>query len=428
MNPAAIPDLKSVVLLLLLITTTLVMLSAQAQTECESIIREFQFEGNEKIQPEYLLKWSKLSEGQTITESSLSRARQDLLNTSYFSHASITQDAPCNIEAVITIQVEEKRYHLLYPRLSRNGNGDIEKGFRYRGYQLFGVDQNLSLIASQKDYEDGNTAERFGADYELNLLNLPYQLRWGYQTIDTVLADTATAVIDQDEEFSFLVGRKWHTPWASLPVGVYAKLTLQKKSLDGSDPSVTTEPGNYNTLGIQLEYDKVNDQVYRQTGHYHTIEFSKGFDALGSDSNAFRFRFETRYYYALNQLDNLNARFIVDLTSEKVFNENSYSLGGSDNLRGIEKGSISGNSLWLTNLEYVVGYRRWPSFRSAFFTDIGYVFEDATSINDDDWRQTIGFGLRWKLTSFVKTDLVIDYGYDPKNNYSKLYFSTSLPF
>ena len=428
MNLAPPPALKKNFSIFSLILISGFLQSAMAQTDCASTIKGFDFQGNKKIEPEYLLKWAKLTTGQQVTEATLHRARQNILNTGYFSQASVTQDNACTDTAIITIQVEEKRYHLVYPRVSRNGNGDVEKGFRYRGYQLFGVDQNLSLIASQKDYADGNSAERFGADYELNLLNLPYQLRWGYQTIDTLLSGTTTPVTDQDREFSFLVGRDWHTTWTSLPVGVFAKLTLHNKSLDGSDPSIVTMPGDYNTIGVQLEYDKVNDEVYRHTGHYHSIELSKGFNDLGSDSTAFRFRYETRFYHALNQLDNLNTRFIVDLTSEKVFNENNYSIGGSDSLRGIEKGSISGNSLWLANIEYVIGYERWPSFRSAFFTDIGYVFEDATSINDDDWRQTIGIGLRWKLTSFVKTDLVIDYGYDPKNNYSKFYLSTSLPF
>jgi outer membrane protein assembly factor BamA len=428
MNPYPILLSPITRLLQVVLISFLPLINAHAGVDCTTSIQSIEIKGNNKIQPEYLLKWSNLHTGQQISQSDLIRARQDILNTGYFSEVSLLHDGLCRDKATITIQIKEKRYHLIYPRLSRNGDGDIEKGLRYRGYQLFGVDQNLSILVARKDYADGNTADRLGIDYELNLLNLPYLLRWGYQTIETLLTDTINPVIVQDEEFSFLVGREWHTPWTTHPVGVFTKLNLHAKSSDGTDTNVDIDSGDYNTIGAKLEYNRVNDEVIRHTGYYYSIELSKGLNSLASDSTAYRLRFETRYYHALNQLDNLNARFIFDLTSEKVFNQYNYSIGGSDSLRGIERGSITGNNLWLTNIEYVIGYKQWPSFRSSLFTDVGYVFKDYTSINDHDWRQTVGFGLRWKLTSFVKTDLVIDYGYDPKNNFSKIYLSTSLPF
>ena len=119
---------------------------------------------------------------------------------------------------------------------------------------------------------------------------------------------------------------------------------------------------------------------------------------------------------------------MLELASAKVFNEYNYSIGGSNTIRGIKENSQQGNALWLANIEYVIGNQRWPSFRTALFCDISNVFEDATTLNSDDWNATLGIGLRWKLTSFVKTDLVIDYGYDPQTDYSKIYASTSLLF
>jgi hypothetical protein len=75
-----------------------------------------------------------------------------------------------------------------------------------------------------------------------------------------------------------------------------------------------------------------------------------------------------------------------------------------------------------------VSSRRWPSLRTAFFTDIGRAFEDYTQVNNHDWQQTFGLGLRWKLKSYVKTDLNIDYAYAPDSGFSKIYASTSLIF
>ncbi len=415
-------------LILLLLLSSATPFPAVAETDCQSTIQDIVFSGNQKIKPDYLLKWSKLHKGQQVSQQDIDQVRQEILNTGYFSEVNVEYQGLCSEQTVISIHIKEKRFFLAYPRISRNGNGDIDTGFEFRGYQLFGVDQNLSMLVSKKDYANGNTANRFNAYYELNPLNLAYELRWGYQSTDTLLADTAQSVTDQNREFSFLVGRVWHTPWTTQPVGVFAKMILHNRAIDGSDENVSIEPGDYNTLGVQLEYDKVSEQIYRRIGRYHSLELSQGTSLLGSDFNAYRLRFETRYYYPLNQLDNLNIRFIVDFTSEKIFNQFNYSIGGANSLRGIESGSISGNSLYLANIEYVTGYESWPSLRTSLFTDMGYLFEDSSYIDEDEWRQTIGIGLRWKLKSFVKTDLVIDYAYDPKSEYSKFYLSTRLVF
>jgi outer membrane protein assembly factor BamA len=415
-------------IILLLLFSSVTPVTAVAETDCHSTIQDFVFTGNQKIQPEYLLKWSKLYKGQQVSQQDLDQARQKILNTGYFSEVKVEHQGLCGEQTTIRIQIKEKMFFLAYPRLSRNGNGDIETGFEFRGYQLFAIDQNLSLLVSNKDYANGNTAKRFKADYQLKPLNLPYELRWAYQSSDTLLAGTTQPVTDQNREFSFLAGRKWHTTWAQLPIGVYAKMILRNKGIEGSDDSVTTKAGDYNTMGVQLEYDKVNDQVYRRTGRYHSIELTQGTSLLGSDFDAYRLRFESRYYHPLNDLDNLNMRFILDFTSKKIFNQYNYSVGGANSLRGIESGSISGNSLYLANIEYVIGYKNWPSFRTSLFTDIGNLSEDSSYIDEDEWRQTIGIGLRWKLKSFIKTDLVIDYAYDPDSNYSKFYLSTSLVF
>jgi outer membrane protein assembly factor BamA len=401
---------------------------ADTPQDCSTSTEAIEIKGNKSIRREYLLKWSKLHTGQLITQNDLIEARQDLLNTGYFSDASVSVSGLCQKTAVITIQITEKHFQLIYPRINRNANGDIEKGFRYRGYQLFGRDQNLFVLASRKNYAEGDSADLFSIDYELNLLNLPYLLRWHYQTTDTLLADTTPSVTNHDHELSFLVGRAWHTGWLDEPVDVYAKLTLHDKTIEGDNPSVTTQPGAYHTIGVQLDYDRVNDGVYRLTGYYYSIELSKGLDALDTDFDAFRLRLEARYYHPLNTQDNLNARFLIDVTSDRVFNQNNYSIGGGDSVRGLERGSVSGNTLWLANIEYVSALSHWPEFHWALFTDIGSVSQDTGSISDKHWAQTYGVGLRWKIKSFVKTTLVIDYAFDPDTDYSKAYLSTSTIF
>lgn len=419
---------------LLALTLSLVLIRpAVAETDCSAMIQDIQVEGNEKTQAKYLIKWSELQIGQPVSQRDLDRAKQKILNTGLFIEAEVADNGLCQSQTVLTLKIREKHYHLIYPRLSRNGDGDIDKGIRYRGNNLFGTDQSLSLLLSKKDYVSGDSADRIKIDYELNLYELPYQLRWYYYAADTVLADTLDTltqetVVEKDKQLAFLVGRDWHVDFFNQPIAVLAKLEMHNKSLSGSDPDIQTMPGDFHTIGIQLEYDKVKDEVYRRTGHYHTMEIKRGIYSIGSDSDATQVKLEARYYHALNDLDNLNARLIMSLASGKIFNQYNYTVGGAETLRGIESDIFYGNGLWQANLEYVIGYQRWPSFRTALFTDVGNVFKDAKYINDHDWKQTFGIGLRWKLTSYVDTDLIIDYAYDPDSGYSKIYAATSLLF
>lgn len=419
--------------LLTLMPSTGLLQPALADSDCSSVIEDIQIEGNKKTQARYLLKWSELQSGQTVSQRDLDRSQQKILNTGLYIDAIVEHNGLCQPNTRLTLRVREKHYHLVYPRLSRNGDGDIDKGIRYRGHNLFGIDQSLSLLLSRKDYASGNSANRIKIDYELNFYELPYQLRWYYYTTDTELvhtADVLTAapVIEKDEELALLLGRNWQTDVFNQPITVLFKLEMHNKSLSGSDPEINTMPGDFHSFGIQLEYDKVKDLVYRRTGHYHTMEIKRGLEAIGSDSEATQFQLEARYYHPINELDNLNARLIMSLASGKIFNQYNYTVGGAGTLRGIESGLYYGNGLWQANLEYVIGYRRWPSFRTALFSDIGNVFKDAKNLNSDDWKQTFGIGLRWKLTSYVNTDLIIDFAYDPDSHYSKVYAATSLLF
>ncbi len=414
----------------LLVSSLCFPFSVQAGPEpgCAATIGNIKTQGNEVTGHDYLIKWSGLEENQQLDDDSLDNARQKLFDTDLFREVSITADDICRPEITVTITVLEKRYHLIYPRLSRNGDGDIDMGLKYTGHNLFGADHTVNITVSQKDYSNGDTAERLKMDYDWPMSIKPYHVRWAFHSIDTLLSETTENVTESDKALSFLVGRDWFSSHFDQPVTVFARVELWEKSIDGNSPELTLEPGQYNTLGIRLEYDNVHYERYRRFGYYYGLELNRGINELGSDFNSAHFIVEARYYYRLDELDNINSRFIISLASDKIFNEYNYSMGGHNTLRAIKTDSIFGNGLWQANIEYIKGFPGWPSVRIALFTDIGNVFESYSSINDHDWLQTYGLGLRWKIRSFVKTDLVIDYAYDPDSEYSKIYAGTSLVF
>ena len=412
----------------LILQTCLPAYAQQVTKDCSATIRHIEISGNKVTLGENLIKWSGLEVESRLTAGKITLAKQKLLDTGLYREVNVSTGDLCQPEVDVSISIVEKRYQLIYPRLSRNGDGDIDKGITYQGSNLFGSDHTLKVTASQKDYASGDSADRIVFSYDMPLTTKPYLMRWSGGTIDTVLSDTTAQVIESDQSFAYLVGRDWHTEYYSQPIKVFAKFNLQQKSLSQTTSETDLIPGYYNTLGIRLEYDDVHQEKYRRYGKFYALEINRGMEFIQTDFEISHLHLEARYYHRINPLDNFNSRFIFAMASGDIFNQHNYSMGGNSTLRGIESDSFTGNNLWQGNLEYVIGFNKYRGFRLSLFSDIGNVFEDHTHINDHDWQQTYGVGMRWKIQSFVNTDLVIDYARDNDTGFSKIYASTSLIF
>jgi len=110
------------------------------------------------------------------------------------------------------------------------------------------------------------------------------------------------------------------------------------------------------------------------------------------------------------------------------FDHPFYDIGSADNLRGLEIESFSGDVLVFANLEYIKRFTQYPSFRTSLFVDIGNVYDNLNEVDFSDLRTSIGLGIRWKIASFVQTDLFIDWAYDTETGESKAYGGTSFNF
>ncbi len=403
-------------------------LYAGSNQDCQTRLDSITVQGAETTREEALIRWSGLKTGQTVTTKFLKQARQKILDKDLFKEVTFKHDDLCSESISLTIKIEEKLFHLIYPRIYRNGDGDVSIGIRYRGSNLFGADQSLSLLYTQKEEASGETEDKLGFSYRIPLFADTYLARIGASTSETLVNDSTPSVKEIKRKYELQVGREWKSNPFDKPVTALADIIFEDLKLEGNTSQISTLPGSYNRLGITLEFDDVHYQKYRRFGRYFSLQLTRGLSLLGSDFSATQFKAEARRYVPVNNLDNLNARLVVKLSSNKIFNELNYSIGGSSTVRGIEEDSYLGNALWLANLEYVHGYSRWPSFRTAIFTHIGNIFEDHTTFNSHNWKDTYGLGLRWKLTSFVKTDLVIDYAFDPDTDFYKVYGSTSLMF
>ena len=133
-------------------------------------------------------------------------------------------------------------------------------------------------------------------------------------------------------------------------------------------------------------------------------------------------------YRPLNSYDNINYRAVLDLADDSPFGIPRFEIGGASSLRGLEDFDVKGNARIFSNLEYIRGLRKYPAIRFSLFLDVGNVYDDLGAVDLTNLLYTVGVGMRWKLESFVETDLFIDYGYDVERGTGRLYGGTSLPF
>ncbi len=360
----------------------------------------------------------------------LTRARQELRDTDLFKSVSFQTGRQENGDLVLHILLEERKYWLLLPRISRNSEGDVKTGFRLRMYNLRGADQTLEMLAQQEKEGTGDDSDEFRFKYYLPMISKPYFLRW---RVSHIVKNTKVDDFDNVETtrlFSMGVSRDWHIETFEIPLTVAASASFEDRELDRPYPDTidAVEAGKYNRLKLALTFDDVHSEKYRRFGSSYTISISRGFKWLGSDYDTDELRFEGIGFRPLNRYDNINYRLAFAVSNDSPFDYANYDIGGGSSLRGLESFDERGDALVFTNLEYIFAYREKPGLRHSLFVDLGNVYDELNEINLHDLHYTIGTGFRWKIQSFVKTDLFLDYGYDIEDEAGKLYGGTSLNF
>jgi outer membrane protein assembly factor BamA len=386
--------------------------------------------GNERSQEKYVLEWSGLAVGQILTVERLSQAQQGLRDTGLFEQISFHSERREDGSLELHITLKEKHSWLLLPRLSRNGDGDIKAGLRLRVYNIQGADQTFEMLAQHEDESDGDDSEEVRLRYKWPLYNSPYELSWKLrQKIENTEIDDFDNV-ETGSSVSMKVSRDFPLESQTSPLTIASAIKFAQRELDEPYPDSieARESGKFNNLSIAFIFDDVHSEKFRRYGQYYELYLERGFDWLDSDYESEKVTFAMVRFLRLNRHDNINFRFVTEISNNSPYNYLRYDIGGYSNLRGLESVDDRGDARIFGNLEYIIGFRKHPNFRSTVFVDVGNVYEDFEEIDLSDVHYTVGIGLRWKIQSFVRTDLFIDYGYDAEDENGKIYGGTSLAF
>ena len=411
------------------------------QKSATFIISKISFSGNDSSRPQIFFNEIKSREGKTSSISQLNKDKQSILNLSLFRSVEFEiKSSGIDNSVEVTFFIKEKHYWFVLPDASRNGDGDISYGLDFEFTNLFGLNQFLEFEIERTDFNAGNKDKEdaislsykypkiFGTDY-----NIGFEMKSSTSGIDESRDSGLSGQYDRKvDEIGFNLSKWYKTNEYAQGILLGTGITFQKydhEFLSGDSGLYFDADIIRNQFKVQLS--DVEDHVNYRTGkqYGYGVDISSG--KLGSDESYTNHEVFFKRYKSLNKrkLQNINYQFRIGYANATVFDEQAYDIGGSRYIRGYSKDKLQGNAYWLGNIEYLHKLFGKKAVRGVLFLDIGNSF---SSLDDGAFNSAnggIGFGFRWKLRSFVKTDLRFDaamgIGSNPDN---KFYFGTRSTF
>ena len=403
----------------------------------EQVVTEIKLFGNKVTQDFVINDEILIKKGDKFNAKLMEKSRQAIMDLGLFKEVSAKKiELDDGVE--IHFKMNERWFILPVPRVDRSADGVISIGGQIRFDNVFGLNQQLDLTAKQKREEEGegDKSDVFKLKYTANKFRgSPYGFSFSYSNeLKEDEVEEADEVIGEVESFNDKVTlsvrreiKSWRPKenWA-VQVGIVnhlRKLKLLSGSLGGR------LDGRDIQLKINITSDQVHIEPYRRTGKTYGVKTTWADELIESDFNYYRYDFFYREYRPLpgSGLTNLNYQLRAGYSNGSNFGGESYELGSSNTIRGIDKDEKSGNVLVLANVEYLRALPSYPKIRGVIFTDIGNVYPTHT-LNLLKLEVTAGLGLRWKIASFVDTDLRIDVAYNPDTDEAQVYAGTRHAF
>lgn len=397
-----------------------------------------EFEGNEKTLAQTMLQELTFSAGDTVTEADIEKGRQSIMNLRLFKEVTaeiINKNSAAN---TLVYTVAEKRYLLILPRLSRSGDGDWSYGARIRWDNLGGKDRRLDFGVRRKDLKNSDVQQEdriqlryripriWGSDY-----NVFMDLRSEDLEIDEE-RDGRTGIFEQRQDsFRFNISRWLRQRGPSQGWLARARFMYESYVNDfiEGDSTLFFDADIVET-SFGVEFQEVHDLGFNRRGKHFGYDIQAASDSLGSDVSYVRHNLFYRGYrpLRLRPHTNFNYQLQYRTSSGSVFGDPSYSLGGNSSLRGYDRESQEGESIFIANLEFLTPVFGNNHLRGVLFADIGGAFDDSADFDTDKIVTGLGFGILYKLRSFVKTDLRLDVGYGIDDGETKVYGATETSF
>lgn len=388
--------------------------------EAITTIRSLRFEGNDVTQELFLRRSMYLAEGDMFDEVCLSESLQSLRDTGLFKDVSyyISSDTPQVEQAAdsqidLVIIVREKHYLLVLPRFRVKDN-ERHIGIQLRWDNMHGMNHNLRFLAEDYGSVAGINERHNQLEYSYpNVMGSAYSLSFATDTENGVDEPDPGILVNRKSRQYSIGAQRWlnesrkTSGWFSS-----ASWSVIHRNNDMLDVNLVDEQIVAYVLGLGLGFSEVHDYGYNRGGKEYGYNVDISHRILHSDEEYSKHVLYYRSYYRFpdRPMDNLNVQTILGHATHDILGAEAFSLG-ADDVRGYESGEFSGNALLQINMEYQVPAENRPRLRYVGFIDLANTYEEVSDVIHGGLHAGVGFGIRWKIPSFVKLDVRIDVGY-----------------
>ncbi len=403
------------------------------------LIEEIRISGNKTTQSRIILQEMLVKAGDPADPKLIKRSRQAIMDLGLFKSVR-TRLSAGEKGQILTISVSEKYYFFPIPKLKRSPDGDISYGAQLRFDNLAGLNQKLKLTykterncctlegnrnATSLDYESPRIG---GTHYDLKI-GLEYAIGpFDVSENGAVISEYR----EKTEGASFSI-RRWLNrtgPSAGWSVRSGWFWKKQKHEYVAGTPD-TADPGHAAGLTFNIGHKLVHDYLYSRGGSRYGYDLRLGLTQFGSDATYSINRFYYRRYWPIGPPPHRNLNFQLQLGfsgGTLVLGDYAFSVGGSRNLRALDKGSREGRSYFAFNIEYLTPLFNQPAFRGVLFFDVANAYYDNRIIDINNLEAGPGVGFRYRLKSFVNLQIRVDIAYNLETAEKRSYIGTRNSF
>lgn len=398
----------------------LIIFAFSMPVDAATVIRSISYEGNKVTRAEVMNREIYIREGDVLNEAEIEKSRQAIMDLGLFKSVhyyindstSSQQFIEGNKQLDLVFVVEEKYYLIILPR-ARANDDEVHLGMQVRWDNVAGYNHSMRLLLEDRGDTSGVDETRKSLSYYYpNINNSPYNIDIEWLSINDV--DETDGVINrQDDEYIFSMSRWLNERGRNRGWLVGGSIKYQERHNEVISGEQFSDQQDAVVVGMEASYTSISEYEYNRGGKYYSYRIDISDERLGSDAEFTRHQFTYRSYYpiAANPLSNLNVQTKLGHANQDVLGDSAFSLGSSDDLRGYENDRFNGNTVLLTNVEYMFPHPGYPLVRYLYFVDIGNAYDAFDEILHKPLNVGAGFGLRWKIRAFVKLDLRADVGY-----------------
>ncbi|MFK5893047.1 MAG: POTRA domain-containing protein [Pseudomonadota bacterium] len=265
----------------------------------QSIIKEIKFIGNDTTKVSVLLRQMYLKEGDTVDYNKINNSIQSIMDLAlfksveYYIEESYDPQYPDDLQARLVIQIKEKIYFLVIPRVKLRDN-QLGLGIQVRWDNVFGLDHKTKLLFERKGVTEDIDEMRTRFKYDYNNVNgSDYSL---------FFAITSENTVDQQQDLSYQ-NRLDDSFQASLfkwlnddnkKRGPYARIGIGYQYRIHETPGsqfIDNESANFLSFGIGSK--RVHTYTYNREGRFYGYDVQISNQSIGSDADYIKTHFSS---------------------------------------------------------------------------------------------------------------------------------------